>query len=278
MLFIVSLRFLTGAGLTEEASGQWSASGLIGGVFVWLCATVAVYLLNGVVDAYEDRVNGSSRPIARGLLSHGRARAVVLGSAVFALLGAAALSNGMVVVTTVYLAIGYAYSGPPFVLKQRSIPAAAVVIVAGLLTYTAGALLSGRSSVGFPLLICAVVMSAWMGFVGALAKDLSDVEGDRAAGRRTGVIVWGERRVRCAVAGGALACAAVLLIAALTRATELVLPAMVLTLGSFAVTGLALSSYTTGSRRRARLPYRAFMITQIAVHVAILVAVLLKVL
>ncbi|MGN5379485.1 hypothetical protein ACQ4WX_26040 [Streptomyces lasalocidi] len=52
-------------------------------------------------------------------------------------------------------------------------------------------------------------LTPWMGMAGALVQDLSDVRGDTAAGRRTALVLRGERRARlvCALNPVALALA-----------------------------------------------------------------------
>lgn len=43
-------------------------------------------------------------------------------------------------------------------------------------------------------MIAGIALSAWMGLVGALVKDLSDVRGDAIAGRKTWAVVFGAWR------------------------------------------------------------------------------------
>lgn len=67
---IFLLRFLAGASFAGSFSGgEVSNFALWTGVALWICATLSVYILNGIMDVEEDRINGSSRPVASGKLS-----------------------------------------------------------------------------------------------------------------------------------------------------------------------------------------------------------------
>ena len=66
---IFLLRFLAGASL----AGPLFVRGVVnfplwGGAVLWVCVTLSVYILNGVMDIEEDQINASSRPIASGKL------------------------------------------------------------------------------------------------------------------------------------------------------------------------------------------------------------------
>jgi 4-hydroxybenzoate polyprenyltransferase len=67
---IFLLRFLAGASFAGSLSaGEVVNFALWTGVALWICATLSVYILNGVMAVEEDRINGSSRPVASGKLS-----------------------------------------------------------------------------------------------------------------------------------------------------------------------------------------------------------------
>src|SRR5437763_7685250 len=84
---IFQLRFLTGYLLARPLPGIRGATTFVPAAALWLLATVAIYLLNGCADVTEDRVNGSSRPIAAGLLPVQLALRVVAALALLALGG-----------------------------------------------------------------------------------------------------------------------------------------------------------------------------------------------
>jgi 4-hydroxybenzoate polyprenyltransferase len=111
-------------------------------------------------------------------------------------------------------------------------------------------------------------MSLWMGLVGQ-TKDLSDVEGDRLAGRKSGPIAWGEQRARVAYSVAALLMGAAFTLYALIAATNLVAPAFIMAVGAVAVAALTLGSWGKGKKESRRRPYTAFMVTQYAANAVV---------
>lgn len=266
---IFQLRFAAGAVL----GGVPALAGLVSLPFAlsavgWLLATWAVYLVNGVADIVEDRENSSRRPIARGRLPRRTAATVCYTLALLAFACCALVGARMAVLVTLFLAVGWAYSAGPRPLKRSMVGFTASVTTLGLLTYLAGASALGGQWSG-ALLVHGVAMSLWMGLVGS-TKDLSDTSGDRLAGRRTLPVVFGERRARLLIAINASAVGWVYLaVAALT--TNALLPAATFVCaGSIAVTCVLFSPVGRGDRNMSRRPYRAFMVTQYSVHVALL--------
>jgi 4-hydroxybenzoate polyprenyltransferase len=267
---VVQVMFLLRFGAGVALAGGDELLRVLAGFICWACATFFTYLINGVADIVEDRVNGSRRPIARGDLDPEVAAVVAWAAAVLAiLLGfALGLTTGLLVVA--FVACGYVYSGRPFYFKRFTGTTVAVVLLAGGLTYAAGYEVGVGPNGGIasvPLVLFGTAMSLWMGLVGALAKDMPDAAGDRAAGRLTVACRWGERRVRQIVAIAATCVGSLFLLAALRYAPGLLMPALVVQGGGCAVAVLAMSRRTADTR--ARLPYRAFMITQYAAHLSL---------
>jgi 4-hydroxybenzoate polyprenyltransferase len=272
VLVIFLLRYLAGGALAH-GSHPAAAARVIAGAFAWVAAIFAIYLFNGVMDIEEDRINGSRRPIAQGHLPSGLAARVAAGAAVASLATSVLLGAGLVWPVMTVLVIGFLYSGPPCFLKRGVAGTAAVGVSLGLLTYWAG--VSGSVAAGwrFPgvtWLVFVVAMSGWMGLVGVPAKDLGDVEGDRAAGRRTVPVILGERRARAVIATAAITVAAASVVAGPLLTTSLIVPTAALSGGGLAVAIVSASPLSRGDRRNRRLPYRAFMITQFAVHLSLL--------
>ncbi|MFD6530643.1 UbiA family prenyltransferase [Streptomyces sp. NPDC060184] len=231
-------------------------AGAAAGAVSWFCVTAGAYLLNGIMDLPEDRGNGSRRPLASGLL---RVRTAWL---VTVLLDAAGLvlcwdDPGRLGYALVMLMAGAVYSVPPFAAKRRSLPAGAVVTVMGLATFGAGCHAAGGAW-DLRLGLVALSLSLWMGLVGATAKDLGDLAGDRAAGRRTMAVVHGLSAARRFTAFCALAIGSASTFAAAEWDHPLTYGGSVVLCGAIAVALLCLRS--AGWPERA--PYRAFMITQ----------------
>jgi 4-hydroxybenzoate polyprenyltransferase len=268
---IFMLRFLAGIALVSPTLTWQSGEQLVAGIGVWEAVVVCIYVLNGVSDIVEDRANRSRRPIASGRLEAHTAAWVAGSAGVVGLVGAALLGGAFLADAVAMLAIGVAYSAGPVLKRSRS-GAAASVTAAGVLTYGAGSVLLGAGPPA-PLVVLAVVMSLWMGLVGAVTKDFSDVEGDRAAGRYRNGDDGLRLRVRACLSAVVVAACAMAVAALL--APVLLLPFLVLAAGAAAVVGTTATTWHSADRAVRRRPYRAFMATQYAVHVALACPLLL---
>lgn len=238
------------------------------GAVVWEFGVVFTYLFNGVMDTEEDQVNLSRRPIAQGLLRPATARRMAATVAAAALVGGFALGIAMGLLVSVELALGYLYSGPPCYLKRGVFTGGMTGILGGLLTYVAGLTVCGGTLLVSRLAFFAIAMSLWMGLVGSVTKDLSDVAGDAAAGRRTAALMVGETKARLAASVVAFAVATTFLAIAISLARMLVWPAITLECGAIALTIVCLPRLSLGNFSFRRRPYRAFMVTQYAAHLS----------
>jgi len=269
---IFLLRFLAGTPLAVT-TGHAAPSGRVTLVAVgWVCCTMAIYLVNGVADRVEDIANGSGRPIAAGRLPVGNARVAVGVLAAVGLLCVSLAGPGLALLAVAYLLLGFAYSLPPFPLKRRYYTCTVAGLGLGLATYTAGLLASGQRP-NLSLGIFATTMTLWMGCVGGIAKEFSDVDGDRAAGRRTWPMLLGFTGSRCllaAVAGG-IACA--FIVGAVLYAPALIWCAGTVVLGAAGVAVTGLRATPGEDRQSHRMPYRAFMFTQLAAHLVLWITV-----
>lgn len=269
---IFLLRFLAGASFADSlfAGGVLNLS-LWAGAALWVCVTLSAYILNGVMDVEEDRINGSSRPVARGKLKVAQAAGVAGGLAVLGVVGGLALGSLMAWSVVAALSLGWLYSGPPFYLKRWPSGLAAVAILAALITYNAGYAANGGGSYDIlSLLVFTVVMALWMGLVGQ-TKDLSDIEGDKQAGRRSGPVIWGEDTARLVFSGVALCLGGGYVVSATLFATSLLMPAFMLTSGAVVLAVITLGPWSRGDKARRRRPYQVFMLTQYGANLAVVV-------
>lgn len=267
-----ALRFLSGGVFAADAHWWSHRDRLLPyalALSAWVCATLFTYLINGAMDVTEDRVNGLTRPIGRGDLDAATAYAMAWVFAALALTLGFVSGTAVVAPLVVFLALGYAYSVPPLRLNRTSYGSMAVVVLGGLLTYYAGWL-----AVGLPLRLPAVLfglaMSVWMGLPGAVVKDLSDIRGDRAGGRRTLATRCREVPLRRGVAFATTALGVVFALVATVTARQILASASVVLVGACCVASSTLTTHSTDGRRRSRRPYRAFMVTQYLAHVALL--------
>ncbi|GIJ79429.1 4-hydroxybenzoate polyprenyltransferase/chlorophyll synthase [Micromonospora phaseoli] len=261
---VFQLRFLTGALLAAPPLQAMAVRDVTVGALAWLCATWQVYLLNGLCDRTEDRHNGSGRPLATGALPASAARTIATVLSAVAVALGALVSTGFAMLVVVMLALGWLYSAAPRPQKANLPGFVAVVVAGGLVTYLAGWHAAGGGVPDPRMLAVALALSFWMGLVG-MTKDLPDVAGDRLAGRHTLPIVLPERTARILLALGALIVAGGLAAVSVTEPTLLPLAGLLLT-GAVVLSCCVLTRISDGDRSRRRRPYRAFMLTQYAVH------------
>jgi 4-hydroxybenzoate polyprenyltransferase len=267
------LRFLTGLALVERDAGilTWS---ILAGAGSWSCVTASIYVLNGVSDVAGDRANGSTRPIASGRLPVDTAlwTAVALATAGVAL--SAAVRGPAALLAVLMLALGWAYSMARNPLKKSMPGFMAVVTAGGLLTYLAGWVSVGERP-NRELLVFGLAMSLWMG-LGGSTKDLSDTDGDRAAGRRTWPVILGERKARIAMAASACTLGCGFFAAATRVAPGLVASSVVVLAGSVTLVAILLTPLSSGNQWMRRRPYRMFMVTQYVAHLTLLGGIALQ--
>jgi 4-hydroxybenzoate polyprenyltransferase len=267
VLVIFMLRFLAGAALGGPRALVGHAGYAAAGAASWFFLTLAIYLYNGTCDLLEDQFNGSRRPIASGALPVDLALPAAAGAGVLGL-ALAMLVPGMLPLAVGLVLLGLAYSGGPVPLKRWPAACAIVVIGAGVLSYAAGDM-AVNGSLNPRLAVFAVAMSAWMA-VGGLAKDLSDVEGDRLAGRRTCPVVLGEGPARLITSVAALVVTSAFLVAARVFCPVLLVVSEMMLLGAGVLSIIALSRFSVGARGHQRRPYRAFAFSQFAAHLTCL--------
>lgn len=245
------------------------------GLLAWVCATAFVYLLNGISDVPGDRVNGSSRPLASGLLRVPVAVGWCLGFAVAAVAASVAVSPVLLLCVLGMLALGWLYSAGRRPWKERVWSASLVIAGGGVLTY-GGALATAGIPIlpaALPLLQVPLLLSLWMAVAGN-AKDLGDLAGDAAAGRRTLPVLYGEAHASWIVAVGCLLVAlAGFALAAFVSATTgaaasgslTIWVSAVLLVASILMVVLAALSGRGGAARM----YGVFMVSQVVANVVV---------
>ncbi|GAA2266027.1 UbiA family prenyltransferase [Nonomuraea roseoviolacea subsp. roseoviolacea] len=312
VLAVSALRYLAGVALVLPAVPGPDPLTVLRGGLAWVLSIFAVYLFNGVTDVAEDRINGSGRPIARGELAPRTAGVVAAVAGAASLAVTAGLPRAMVWIIAANLVLGFLYSGPPWPLKDSCGGTVVVLCLSGLLSYLAGAVVAGSATVGLAagsataqlvagavavgpatvqLVVFAGAATCWMVLVGMPAKDLSDIPGDTAVGRRTLGVLLGERRARQVMVAAALGVLVVFGLAVALLRVPLTAVLAVMAAGVVAVmlagrmtgteagtdtgseaasgAGTLAAGKRTGSAGRGvrRRPYRAFMLTQHLLHI-----------
>ncbi|MDA0637907.1 UbiA family prenyltransferase [Nonomuraea sp. MCN248] len=274
VLAVSSLRYLTGVALALPITSIADPVMVFQGGVAWVASIFAIYLFNGVTDTVEDRINGSGRPIARGDLHPRTAAAVAAAAAALALLATLGLPLAMTWIIAVNLGLGYLYSGPPSPLKASPGGTVIVLMLSGLLSYLAGfTVATAGAGLVAPteLVVFTTAAICWMVLVGVPAKDLSDIPGDAAAGRRTLGVRIGESAARRVMMTAALGLLAAFCVAVAVLDARLVGVLVAMAAGAAAVvvagTRPARQGQGRAGRRARRRSYEAFMATQQAVHI-----------
>ncbi|MBD3349591.1 MAG: tetratricopeptide repeat protein [Candidatus Eisenbacteria bacterium] len=204
--------------------------GTLAAVFFAFQSSAAV---NDLFDVRADRIAGNPRPLARKELD----RRDVAGQA--AVLGIAGLLFALNVKYSTFLAllltyaVSLIYSMPPLRLKRVPVLSTLTLGYISFLTAVVGFSLFAeeRAFALFPPRLGAVlVLSFGLGFA---AKDLKDVEGDRATGVVTLPVLFGTRKGRYIVA--ALVFASYAFVPALLRLRVLIVPSLVVAAASLAL-------------------------------------------
>lgn len=152
-------------------------------IVIAISCNIFIVGINQIADVNIDRINKPSLPIPAGVLTVQQAKTIVYSSLVISLSLALYLTPYLFGIIVLSTGIGWAYSMPPFYLKQHHITAAlAITTVRGLLLNAGGFLVFNyliNHSLEMPLnikiltlfvIVFSVVIS-WF-------KDLPDIEGD----------------------------------------------------------------------------------------------------
>lgn len=152
-------------------------------VFVGLTCNIFIVGINQIVDVELDKINKPYLPLASGEININQAKTIVYSSMVLSAISALYLSPILLVIVSISMLIGWAYSCPPFSLRKHHLPAAlAISLVRGLMVNIGGYLVFNiliNKSYAFNLDI--MVLSAFIiafSIVIAWFKDLPDMEGD----------------------------------------------------------------------------------------------------
>ena len=152
-------------------------------IFVGLTCNIFIVGINQIVDVELDKINKPFLPLATGEISINNAKIIVYSSMVLSAISALYLSPLLLVIVSISMLIGWAYSCPPLSLRKHHLPAAlAISLVRGLMVNIGGFLVFNiliNKSYAFNLDI--IVLSAFIiafSIVIAWFKDLPDMEGD----------------------------------------------------------------------------------------------------
>jgi geranylgeranylglycerol-phosphate geranylgeranyltransferase len=150
--------------------------------------------VNDVFDLEADRINRPLRPLVTGELSREAAIAIAGVAGGFGLFAAWWVSRPLFVLALLALAVMLAYS--PW-LKARGLRGNLAVAVVASVPLVYGAVAVGDWRAG----LVPSALAALLHLAREIVKDVEDVAGDLALGRRTLPIVWGTEAGFLAAAG-----------------------------------------------------------------------------
>jgi 4-hydroxybenzoate polyprenyltransferase len=136
-----------------------------------------VYTLNSITDITEDSINKPLRPIPSGLITKNEALIWLLFLTIVSVTGISFIFKGVeMFLAFLIILLGFSYSMPPLVIKKRAL--LAPVITGWGVTHPL--FITG----GMTLFLFS--LSVMLHAIGTTSlKDLTDIEGDTAAGRKT---------------------------------------------------------------------------------------------
>lgn len=149
---------------------------------------------NDVFDLEADRINRPLRPLVTGALSRETAIVIAGVAGGFGLFAAWWVGPALFVLAVLALAVMLAYS--PW-LKARGLRGNVAVAVVASLPLIYGAVAAGNWRAG----LAPSALAALLHLAREIVKDVEDVAGDLALGRRTVPIVWGTEAGFLAAAG-----------------------------------------------------------------------------
>ena len=169
------------------SKGDWQSDHLLlllKALITGITCNLYIVGINQIVDIDLDKINKPFLPLASGEMKLPTARIIVYSCFTIAALLAASISLELFLVVTCSMAIGWAYSCPPFSLRQHHLPAAlSISIVRGLMV-NLGAYrvfnseMNGTYDLSGDILVLTLFIVTFS-IVIAWFKDLPDVVGDR---------------------------------------------------------------------------------------------------
>ncbi len=206
-------------------------------IFLWawiacLCGNVYIVGLNQLTDVAIDRINKPHLPLASGEFSRSQGQGIVSFTGIAALaiaLFALPQSPWLLATVAISLAIGTAYSLPPFRLKRFPFWASVciftvrgVIVNLGLFWHFVGKFALPPSLIALTLFVLVFT------FAIAIFKDIPDMEGDRQYNISTFTLRLGARRIFNLARWVITACYGGMAIAASTVLTPDKLPLLII--------------------------------------------------
>lgn len=165
-------------------------------LFAFSFATASIFILNQYFDWEEDRENviKSNLPVASGKMVPRTALILSISLIILCLILVSLVNVSLLLLFLAYLALGAAYSAPPFRLKN--VPVVDFIVSgigAGLLPFLIGVGASYHSDISISLILISAIPLMLAHSSGHILQALGDYEADRKTRIQTFVVKYGRK-------------------------------------------------------------------------------------
>jgi 4-hydroxybenzoate polyprenyltransferase len=159
----------------------------------YYCAWMFAVSVNDLVDKNSDAISNANRPLVSGSLSDTDVKNLSLFFLAWSILGGFLSGNYILFFLLAFTASYYIYSAPPTRLKRVPILSTFMIALATLSAALSGfyAVSEEKTLAAFPLRYIVLILLAVT--LGAVFKDIKDIEGDKAEGLKTLPVIFGEK-------------------------------------------------------------------------------------
>jgi len=172
-----------GALLAGSDIGTQPLFPMVAGPLAMYLVGLYAYIYNDIQDLEADRINAKNRPLPSGRVSKAQALRLVIATGASAFGLSLLLNPWVTAVVSFGIALGFVYSTPPISLKDRFLVKWFVASLWAAVASLGGSLAVSGQVTG-KTLYCALVFLAY-GLAMSPMADIGDIEGDRAARKKT---------------------------------------------------------------------------------------------
>ena len=156
-------------------------------MFLWMFSVIT----NDIFDRKDDKLSAREKPLAKGEITSKEAIFISFVLLIFGLLSALLVDYKMLILMMIFTSLYWNYSSPLIRLKRFPFIATFIIALASLALLIAGLILSGDRITELPLNVALTVLVCFT--LSFNAKDIKDIEADKAAGIKTVSILWGKK-------------------------------------------------------------------------------------
>lgn len=186
----VVLFWATFIGILVASRGLPNPLTLLKALVVSFSIVTAVYVYNDVMDYEYDKLNKIDRPVARGELSRKEGLIIALTFAAIGVFMGGFINSETLILTLIFLTLGFLYSTPPVRLKKRFLMKQIITSTGTMICCLIGGTVVGNLS----------IQVIYLGFIyflllmaGSPLADLADLRGDTANGVKSLTVAFGPK-------------------------------------------------------------------------------------